>query len=257
MILYTLPHSNFGAKIATIIAVKGITDRVEEREPPGGLRSDDYRSIVPTGQVPALVDDDLMISESEAIAEYLNEVFPDPPLLPEDPKQRARARFLSRFHDLQLEPAVRQLFRQVPERKRDAAVVDETIGAIGIQVDRLGMLAAPGPYLVGDRLSLADCGYPSTLMYLDMFVDLFQRPVAYAPHISAWRETLLAHPAVRCGDGENVRSQRGLAAAKIGGIEIPSVGPSGANRLHGIDRRHVVPLGRRSFIRGYSGRCAD
>ena len=71
MILYNLPHNIFCAKITTIIAVKGTADRVEEHEPPGGLRSDSNRSIVPTGQVPALVDDDLMMRESEAIAAIL------------------------------------------------------------------------------------------------------------------------------------------------------------------------------------------
>tara|TARA_A100001037_G_C15153879_1_gene641920 strand:- start:11237 stop:11890 length:654 start_codon:yes stop_codon:yes gene_type:complete len=215
MILYNLPHSNFGAKIVTIMTVKGIADQVEIKEPPGGLRSETYRSVVPTGQIPALVDEDLMISESEAIAEYLNEVFPEPPLLPEDPKQRARARFLSRFHDLHLEPPIRGLFWQVPERKRDLAVVDEAFVAIQSQIDRLGMLAAPAPFLVGDRLSLADCGYPSTLMYLDMLAGVFGHEVRYAPHLRSWRKTLQAHPDVGAALAETEKAGMGWLPRKL------------------------------------------
>ena len=43
MILYNVPHSNFGAKVLTAVAIKGIGDLIEVQEPPGGLRSDTYR----------------------------------------------------------------------------------------------------------------------------------------------------------------------------------------------------------------------
>ena len=197
MILYNVPHSNFGAKVLTAVAIKGVGDHIEVQEPPGGLRSDAYRSVVPTGQVPALVDDDLMISESEAIVEYLNEAFPDPPLLPADLKQRARARFLSRFHDIHFEPPIRKLFWQVPERTRNLSRIEETFGAIRVQLERFNRLATPDPYLVGDQVSLAECGFPATLMYVDLFADLFGHEVDYASHILRWRETLTATPGVR------------------------------------------------------------
>ena len=196
MILYTLPHSSYGTKVAIVIAIKGIEDQFEVREPPGGLRTDSYRGVIPMRQIPAIVDGDLTISESEVISEYLNERFPEPPLLPDDPQGRARSRFFSRFHDIHLEPPIRNLFWQVPERTRNLAIVDENLARIGELIERFSAMAAPEPYLAGARISLADCAYPSTLMYLDLVTQAMGRSVTYPANIAAWREVVLAHPAV-------------------------------------------------------------
>lgn len=58
----------------------------------GAQRSDRYRDLSLTGRVPALIHDGFGLAESSAIAEYVDEVFPGPRLLPEDPQERARAR---------------------------------------------------------------------------------------------------------------------------------------------------------------------
>jgi len=195
MIIYTLPLSSYGNKVVLVLAAKRID--CELRPPPGGLYSETYRAIVPTGQIPALVDGDLQITESEVISEYLNEVYPDPPLLPADPKERARSRFFSRFHDIRLEPHVRNLFWQVPLKKRDLAVVDHNLDIINARLAELGRLATPAPYLVGPRLTLADCAYPSTLMYLDLILGAMGREAVYPEVIVAWRQTLAADPLVR------------------------------------------------------------
>ena len=195
MILYTLPLSSYGNKVALVIAAKRVP--CELRPPPGGLYSEAYRQMVPTGQIPALVDGDLLLSESEVISEYLNEIHPEPPLLPADPKERARARFFSRFHDIRLEPYVRNLFRQVPVKKRDLRVVEENLAIINARLAEFGRLAAPRPYLVGERLTLADCAYPSTLMYLDMILGAMGRRAEYPANIAGWRRTLEADPIVR------------------------------------------------------------
>lgn len=60
-----------------------------------------------------------MLVESEVINEWLEEAFPDPPLLPpsgpdvQAARARAHARLVARFHDLYLEPALRKLYPQV------------------------------------------------------------------------------------------------------------------------------------------------
>src|ERR1700738_5552558 len=52
----------------------------------------DYANTSLTQRVPTLIDGDFAISESSAIAEYLEEVYPDPPIFPVGPQMRARAR---------------------------------------------------------------------------------------------------------------------------------------------------------------------
>ncbi len=56
---------------------------------------EEYRRINPAGAVPSLVDRDLMLSQSLAIMEYLDEAYPYPPLLPADPGARARVRAIA------------------------------------------------------------------------------------------------------------------------------------------------------------------
>lgn len=59
----------------------------------GEQKSETYRALNPQGRVPTLVlDDGTALIQSPAIIEYLEEVFPDPPLLPADPVARAKAR---------------------------------------------------------------------------------------------------------------------------------------------------------------------
>jgi len=58
----------------------------------GGQKTDDYRARSITGRVPSLSDGDFSLAESQAIIEYLEDYKPEPPILPRDPKSRARAR---------------------------------------------------------------------------------------------------------------------------------------------------------------------
>lgn len=60
----------------------------------GDQKTDEYRARSITGRVPSLTDGDFSLAESQAIIEYLEDVKPEPRLLPKDPKARARARQL-------------------------------------------------------------------------------------------------------------------------------------------------------------------
>lgn len=189
MILYATPLSSFSAKVRIAIAAKGIT--VEERMPHGGsYRSAEYRALVPAGTVPALVDRDFVVAESDTIIEYLEEEYPDPPLLPPDARRRARARELARFHDFRLDPPLRRLFGQLEPARRSADVVHEQLNEIDHRLTQLESMIAPSPYLIGTRLTIADCAYPATFALLDLIVPELGRAPAYGPKIEAWRDTL-------------------------------------------------------------------
>ena len=68
--LYNVPVSSYGAKVRIILAHKGI--EWTELAPPGGYGSPAYRAVIPSGTVPAIIDGDLKLADSEAIAEYLD-----------------------------------------------------------------------------------------------------------------------------------------------------------------------------------------
>ena len=80
MILYSLPISNYCGKVLHVLRFKDL--ECEILPPPGGYGSEEYKKRVPSGTIPALDHDGVILSESEVINEYLNEVFPEPNLLP-------------------------------------------------------------------------------------------------------------------------------------------------------------------------------
>ena len=84
-----------------------------DRAPAGRLWQSAYRAVIPSGTVPAIIDGDLTLADSEAIAEYLDEHVLYPPMMPADPEACARAREISRFHDTRLEPVIRGYFAGV------------------------------------------------------------------------------------------------------------------------------------------------
>ncbi len=67
-------------------------------------RSDEFLKLNPQGLLPVLVGDDFVLPQSLAIIDYLDEVYPDPPLLPADPIERARARSLAHMIALDTHP---------------------------------------------------------------------------------------------------------------------------------------------------------
>lgn len=193
-ILYANDVSGYCCKVRIVLAHKRIA--CEERSPPDGYGSAAYRAIVPAGTIPGLVHGDLVLSESEAIVEYLDEQWPDPPMLPGTPAARARLRQLSRFHDSRLEPPLRALFAHVAPAGRDEAAVAAALDLYTKRLDELAAIAAPAPLLAGEALSLADCGYPATLMLGRGMAAAFGRELAPPPPIAAYEVALAAHPSV-------------------------------------------------------------
>jgi len=78
--IYSVPVAVYCAKLRIMLENKSIP--FEQLPPPGGYGSEEYRAIVPSGNLPAMIHDGFMLSDSEAIAEYLEEAFPDVPMLP-------------------------------------------------------------------------------------------------------------------------------------------------------------------------------
>ena len=121
--LYDLAISSYGCKTRILLRHKGL--KWSSLAPPDGYGSPAYCKIVPSGTIPALVHDGFTLGESDAIAEYLNELAPKPAMLPEAIKERAMARALSRFHDTRIEPLLRAYFGQVAPAKRNADFIAE------------------------------------------------------------------------------------------------------------------------------------
>ena len=185
--IYTVPVATYCAKLRIMMRHKSIT--WEELPPPGGYGSVEYKAIVPSGNLPAMIHDELMLSDSEAIAEYLNEAFIETPMLPDTIQLRAKAREKGRFHDTRLEPAVRALYAQVAFETRDVSVVKAGGDAISKHLDALALLLSD-PTLPQDQLWLCDCGFAVTFAWIKAFERAFDLPVTWPDAVINYEKRL-------------------------------------------------------------------
>ena len=139
----------------------------------------------PYGKVPVLVDGDAVIYESAIINEYLEEKYPQIPLMPREQAQRARVRIWIDFCNTRLQAAGSEIAHGIdPERAK---------GKLRGYLTALDREMANREYIVGEY-SLADT----------TFIPFFTRQQRYGvsiddsiPHVKRWMERLLARPTVR------------------------------------------------------------
>lgn len=191
LILHAIPVSLYSAKLRIVLRAKGLV--WEERLPEGGYGSAAWLARVPSGNLPVLDHDGLLIADSEAAAEYLEEVFPTPPLLPAAPADRAHMRLRGRFHDTRLEPELRRLFPHIRPAARDGAVVARQAVELQRRLDQLARILADAPAL---GFGLGDCGLSITLEWLDGLDAPLGLGLAVPPVVADWRARVGAVPAV-------------------------------------------------------------
>jgi len=213
--LYDVPLSPFAARVRLQVYAKGL--EIPRVEPPGGLGSDAYKRINPTGKVPALeLEDGSVLPESSVIAEYLEDRYPEPSLRPQDALARARMRLLVHLADLYVVPPLVALFAHVNPAQRDAKVVAERLSELRPRHDQLTAFLRPGPFAVGASLTLADCALFPVYFFATRLHPLVgdKDPTAERRPLGTWWEGVRKHPAVERVDAELTKA---LAAAMGGG----------------------------------------
>ncbi len=164
----------------------------------GGQRQPDYLARNPQGLVPALVAGDRIFTQSSAIIEWLEECYPDPPLLPAGSDDRAIVRAMAMIVACDIHPLnnLRVLKAITRNLGADEAAKTAWIGrwiadgfaALEVMIARHG-----GTYAFGDRLTVADCHLVPQVYSAERFgVSLDPYP-ALAAAVERARE----HPAVK------------------------------------------------------------
>jgi glutathione S-transferase len=178
--LYDAPRCPFCARVRIVLAEKDVpyeSVEIDLSDRPAWLYEKN-----PSGKVPVLEDDGWVLPESAVIAEYLEERFPDPPLLPPDPAERAIARLLVfRFDDFS---DAYYAFR----RGEDGAA-----GLFGREIGHLDELLQRMPYLTGRTYGLADVDY---VPWIVRARDLFGFSLDPYPAVREWLQRLVERPAI-------------------------------------------------------------
>ncbi|MFT3779230.1 MAG: glutathione S-transferase [Ottowia sp.] len=116
------------------------------------------RAASPLGKVPYAITDEGPISESTVILEYVEDRYPEHPLMPASPYQAAKVRELLRYLELHLELVARNLY---PEAFFGGKVSDGLKAKLRPQLEKniaaFGQLAKFAPFVAGDEFTLADC----------------------------------------------------------------------------------------------------
>jgi glutathione S-transferase len=181
--IYDAARCPYCARVRILLAEKGIPHELV------AVNLDDRPAFIielnpPRGRVPVLEEDSFVLPESPVINEYLEERYPDPPLLPADPADRALARLLIyRFDELLGEPYYDLYF----DRPGGSA---ERLGAALEGLDRR---LSGSPYLAGREYSLADIAYVPWIFRAETRLRFDLSPYEA---IAAWSERLLERPAI-------------------------------------------------------------
>jgi glutathione S-transferase len=190
--------SPYVRKVLVCMELKGLDYEVDPITPFFG--NDEFRRLSPLCRIPVLIDDGLVLTDSTVIAEYLDEQFSEPPLMPKDPKERARARWLEEFADTRLgDVFIWGLFYpkfvhpNVWKEPGDQGRIEQSLSTeIPAALDYLeGELPESG-YLLG-KIGLADIAIAS--FFCNAAYAGFTPDPARWPKVARFVEMVLAQPA--------------------------------------------------------------
>jgi len=172
-------------------------------------RPDWFLKISPHSKVPVLrIGENDALFESNAIAEYLDETA-EPRLHPADPVARARNRawtdYVTTFASAISQTAYSDSEEEFAKR---ATKIGEVFGKLEDALAKRGQIGnSSGPYFNGPKLSLVDAAYAPFLQRYTFMEAL--RPLGTIekfPHLKAWRDALLAAPAVKASTVPNIEA---------------------------------------------------
>jgi glutathione S-transferase len=170
LVLCGLPISNYYNKVKLALLEKGIAFEEDHLGAAGvGAKSEEALRDSPLGKIPFIRTAEGPLCESQAIVEYLEAGWPEPPLLPREPYAAAKVRELITFVDLHLELVARELY---PKAFFGGALGDDDAARVRKLLTRniaaFKRLARFDPYVAGARFTLADCAAWASLPVVAM-----------------------------------------------------------------------------------------
>lgn len=165
-------------------------------------RRDEFMSLNPAGDVPVLIEPDgTSLTDAWVILEYLEEVYPEVPLIGRDPLGRAEARRLMVWFDRKFAAEVtdnlvgqKVMTRLLRRGQPDSSAIRAGKQNIHYHLDYIGFLAEQHRWLAGDELTVADIACAAHLSVVDYLGDV---PWEDHPEAKEWYQRIKSRPSVR------------------------------------------------------------
>jgi glutathione S-transferase len=252
--LYNFPPSTCSLKVRIALAekeLKWVDHRLLSKN--NDHLKPEYLKLNPNGVVPTLVHEGAVVTDSSVILEYLDEVFPEVKLTPDEPVKRAKMRSWLRFFEEVPTPAVRYpSFEQVLLRhyaklsneeldvqaesrplKREfyktmgtdgfeKKHLDKAMGDMRLTVDRMEKeLSENGPWLIGEHYTIADiCVAPLIDRMEDLGHEYLWKDTH--PHVVDWFKRMKARPAYTMAYYHGARFSQIYPDLNLPGTRMPS-----------------------------------
>lgn len=188
MKLYSGDLSPYSARVRLQIYAKGITDIAFER--PANFGMPKFREQHPIGRIPVLDIDGDMMPESDVIAEYLEEIYPEPSMLGSTPRESAHIRTLARIGDIYLMNNMFMLSAQSRAATRNPGIVDLLGGQVVRNIKALDRMIGKDGFACSGRLTMADCALVPGLFMVENVLPAtgVDNPIPDRPNVAAyWR----------------------------------------------------------------------
>ncbi len=158
-------------------------------------KTPEFLKLNPYGKVPVLVDDGATLYESCIINEYLNEKYPNPPLLPADSAKRARARIVTDYGLAHLDGTYQKLRLELMKepKEQNQEILQAAKNSLRELLRPLEEELDEQPYLIGD-FSLTDAALIPRFLRLEGFGVL---PDSGLPRLSRYLQRMKARPSVQ------------------------------------------------------------
>jgi glutathione S-transferase len=193
------PGSPYVRKVLAVCEMKGVPYRLDPIVPFFG--DDRFSELNPLRRIPVFMDDEVSVSDSTVICEYLEERYPSPALLPAAPAERARTRWIEEFADTRLgdvfiwrifyEAVINPYIWQKPrDKEKIARIVAEELPEVMGHLEKL----APAEGFLFGAVSIADIAV--AVSFRNLTWARVELDKARWPKASAWVERTTATPAL-------------------------------------------------------------
>ena len=163
--LHGRARSNYYNAVKAVMIEKGIEfEEVKEPVPP----TSEFLSLSPMAKIPCLVTEQGPLTETTAILDYLEDVYPEVPLRPSDPFQRAKFAEVNKSLELYVECVARQGYGVLRGEETSEAQAASVAAGLNQAVDAIPKLTSFNPWVFGDQFTYGDIYGYFMLVYARM-----------------------------------------------------------------------------------------